>query len=74
MKRTMVRSLSDQELRPELEAGDTILFVSTSIDWVDIERQVERLGFGESYLVCATQARGSAIPTITVKPFTAAAA
>jgi hypothetical protein len=45
------RRLNDQELRPHLERGDTITFTDAVRDWVSIERQIERLGFGNDYAV-----------------------
>jgi hypothetical protein len=65
MKRILVRPVSDNELRAQLEARDTILFVGEQVSWQDIERQVERLGFGELYIVSATQARGTGAPRIS---------
>ena len=43
--------ISDQELRSHLERGDTITFSDAVKDWEQIERQVERLGFGSDYAV-----------------------
>jgi hypothetical protein len=51
MKHVYTRSLCDEELRTHLERGDTITFTDAVKDWQDIERQVERLGFGDSYAV-----------------------
>ena len=45
------RPLNDQELRSHLEHGDTITFSAALKDWQEIERQVERLGFGSDYTV-----------------------
>ena len=58
MKHTYDRPLSDDELRSHLERGDTVLFKGTPKAWQDIERQVERLGFGDDYAVSRT--RGAA--------------
>jgi hypothetical protein len=54
MERTHTKPLSDDRLRPELEAGDTVVFRGKNFTWEEIEQQVERLGFGDSYLVIAT--------------------
>jgi len=43
--------LNDQELRSHLERGDTITFSDAVKDWEQIERQVERLGFGSDYAI-----------------------
>jgi len=45
------RRLNDQELRSHLEDGDTITFSDAVKEWEEIERQVERLGFGSHYAV-----------------------
>jgi hypothetical protein len=74
MKRVVVQRLTDEELREQLQSQDTILFVGESLRWQEIERQVERLGFGELYIVSSTQGRHSVTPIITVKPAAAAAA
>ena len=51
MKHVYTRPLHDEELRTHLERGDTITFTEAVKDWQDIERQVERLGFGNDYAV-----------------------
>ena len=51
-------TLSDEELRTHLANGNTIIFQGTTCKWQNIERQVERLGFGENYLVSAVKGRG----------------
>jgi hypothetical protein len=68
MTRTCIMPLADNELRPELEARDTIFFVGGGADWLEIERQVERLGFGEVYVVSFAKARRTNICTVCVRP------
>ncbi len=51
MRHNHARALSDEELRSHLERGDTITFTDAAKDWEEIERQVERLGFGDTYAV-----------------------
>ena len=51
MRYTYARALRDEELLPHLERGDTIAFTDAVKSWQDIERQVERLGFGDNYAV-----------------------
>jgi hypothetical protein len=51
MKHIYTRPLGDEELRSHLERGDTITFTDVVKEWQDIERQVERLGFGDNYAV-----------------------
>jgi hypothetical protein len=57
--------LPDQELRAHLARRDTLLFQGLGRQWQQIEHQVERLGFGELYLVSK---RGSKPGSIKVKP------
>jgi hypothetical protein len=65
--------LADAELRPQLEAGDTLSFVGVEISLQSIERQVDRLGFGDLYIVSAMRGRQTQATRIQVKPFAAAA-
>lgn len=58
--------LSDEQLRAHLERKETVIFKGLSREWQQIERQVERLGFGESYIV--TQRKGARGGTIRVAP------
>ena len=51
--------LSDEELRPHLERGDTVIFKGTAKAWHEIERQVERIGFGDAYAVSRTRRAGA---------------
>ena len=51
--------LNDDELRPHLERGDTVVFKGSAKAWHDIERQVERLGFGDEYAVSTTRRAGA---------------
>jgi len=73
MVRTCILPLTDGELRPQLEAGDTLSFVGGEISFQTIERQVDRLGFGDLYVVSAMRGRQTAATRIQVKPFAAAA-
>ena len=57
MKHTYTQLLTDDELRPHLEAKDTILFRNITIRWQHIERQVERLGFEERCWVSFTSGK-----------------
>jgi ATP-dependent protease HslVU (ClpYQ) peptidase subunit len=68
MIRTHTTQLTDSELRSELEAWNTVLFVGGVADWVEIDRQVERLGFGELYIVGASKALNDSSFTVSVKP------
>ena len=49
MNRIYTNPLPDDDLRAELEGGDTICFMGP-IRWQEVERQVERLGFGDLYM------------------------
>jgi len=68
MKRTHSRQLTDDELRPQLEARDVIVFVGQPLATREIERQVERLGFGDLYIVSATQNPHCRESKISLKP------
>ena len=59
MKCVYTRLLSDAELRPHLERGDSVAFKGLWGKWEDVERQVERLGFGDTYTVCRTKKPGA---------------
>jgi hypothetical protein len=45
------RLLQDEELADHLLKGHTLVFKGLGQEWQQIERQVERLGFGEAYFV-----------------------
>ncbi len=68
MKRTHSAPLTDEELRPLLEARDVITLVGQPVGLEEIERQVERLGFGDLYLVSATQGLHSSVAKINLRP------
>jgi len=51
MKHVHTRLLDDDELRPLLERGDTIVFQNLGREWEKLERQVEHLGYGDTYTV-----------------------
>ena len=59
MKCVYTRLLGDEELRPHLERRDTVVFKGTANAWQEIERQVERLGFGDAYVVSRTSKAGA---------------
>jgi hypothetical protein len=70
MERTHTRVLTDAELCRELQARETICFVGLDLQWQELERQVERLGFGELYIVSAKQ-RAHEQERISLKPLQA---
>ena len=57
MEHTYTRPLSDEELRRHLDANDTVVFKDAPVRWQEIERQVERLGFGERFIVSSTKGK-----------------
>jgi hypothetical protein len=59
MKFIYDRLLSDDELRPHLERGESVSFSGIAAAWHEIERQVERLGFGDNYAVSRTRGAGA---------------
>ncbi len=61
-----MRPLTDDELRRHLDANDTVLFKDASVRWHEIERQVERLGFGERFVVSSSQ--GNRGRTCKIRP------
>ena len=73
MVRTCSMPITDAALRQQLEARDTIFFIGTDMSLQKIERQVERLGFGDLYIVSATQSRQKAATKIRVQPLATAA-
>jgi hypothetical protein len=62
------QGISDAELRSELEARDSIVFMGTDLSMQDIERQVERLGFGEDYIVSEVRSTEWSFGRIRVQP------
>ena len=60
MKCVYPRLLGDDELRSHLERGDTLVFTGSAKAWQQIERQVDRLGFGDDYAVSRTSKTGPA--------------
>jgi hypothetical protein len=68
MKAIQTQFLADDELRLQLEARESIVFSGQEIEWHDIERQVERLGFGDLYVVSATNGSPARGPRVTLRP------
>jgi hypothetical protein len=68
MERIYMQPLSDDELRPQLEAMATIMFDGQTVEWEEVDRQVERLGFGDLYIVSCTQGRSGNDAKISLKP------
>ena len=63
--------LTDEQLRAELEAKDTVVFDGTALNWQEIERQVERLGFGDTYIVSLAKSMEGRHSTINLHPMRA---
>ena len=68
MKCTHSAPLTDDELRPLLEARKVISFMGQPVGFEEIERQVGRLGFGDLYVVSATQGPHSSMVKINLRP------
>lgn len=51
IKLDVSRILRDEELAEHLRQRHTLVFKGLGKEWQEIERQVERLGFGEVYFV-----------------------
>jgi hypothetical protein len=47
--------LPDARMRLLLEQGNTLVFEGLARNWQEVEKQVERLGFGEEYLVLSAK-------------------
>jgi hypothetical protein len=73
MNQIHIRALNDDELLPQLESGDSIFFLGRRIEMQDIERQIDRLGFGERYIVSATQGPNADRVKVRLKPLREAA-
>ena len=72
MTRTFIMPITDGELKPRLRALDTLFFVGQHhVRQADIQQQVERLGFGEVYIVSATRWLHSDDSTIRAEPIAA---
>jgi hypothetical protein len=52
-RQTLGELLSDEQLRPHLESGETLLFRGKKLG--PLERQIERLGFADHYFVSMTK-------------------
>ena len=59
VKHVYTRLLTDDELTAHLDRGDSITFEGPAREWQQIERQVERLGFGDQYAVSRTRRPGA---------------
>jgi hypothetical protein len=51
MQYTYKRPLSEKELREHLRAQHKVVLRIPGVQWHEIERQVEQLGFGDLFLV-----------------------
>ena len=59
MQYTYTRALSETELLQHLRSQDELLLRAPGLRWQEVERQIERLGFGDRFFVSAlTSARG----------------
>jgi hypothetical protein len=58
-EKTFDSILSDDQMRAQLERREVFFFKRPGPNWQLIERQIERLGFGEKYFVtCISAVRG----------------
>jgi len=55
MRYEFTRQLSDEELLPHLLSQNQLVLKVPGLRWQEVERQVERLGFGESFFVAETE-------------------
>ncbi len=63
---TYTRLLSEEELRRHLEARDTVILRDCPVRWQELEREVERLGFGDLFVVSST--KGERGQTCKIRP------
>jgi hypothetical protein len=64
-KLTFSYILSDDQMRAQLESGATLQFQGLESDWQTVERQVERLGFGQRYFVSRTSGPHGGLTRVT---------
>ena len=57
MKYSYTRALSDTELSAHLRSQDQIVLRVDGLRWQDVERQVERLGFGDLFMVAMSRGK-----------------
>lgn len=50
--------IPDEQMRAHLEKQETLIFKGLTREWQDIERQVERLGFGDLFVVSQRASNG----------------
>jgi hypothetical protein len=60
--------VSDEDLVCALASRNTLRLVGGQADWREIERQVEKLGFGDLCVVAETKAGNTATPRVTITP------
>ena len=68
MQRTHIKALTDEQLRPHLEAGDIIFFLDKQLKLHEVEQQVDRLGFGDMYIVSSSRGPQGDRAKIRLKP------
>jgi len=60
--------IEDAQMLMHLERGDTLFFEDLWREWRAIERQVERLGFGERYVVAERKSKKSGTKVYPLEP------
>ena len=74
MTRTFIMPIADGDLQQRLREHDTLFFVGQPHErQEEIQEQVQRLGFGNLYIVSAVRWPHSDAATIRVEPLVAAA-
>jgi hypothetical protein len=68
MKHIHTRCLSDEELRPELQANDLIRIRAAGLSLRKIEQQLDRLGFGDLYIVSVAESKFDHASTANLSP------
>ncbi len=64
-KQRLNSMLSDDEMRLHLAQGNILVFEGLDRRWQEVEQQVERLGFGDAYLVLRAEGVRGTITKVT---------
>jgi len=64
-KKSLNFILPDDQMGAYLEADTSLVFAGLAKHWQDLERQVERLGFGEKYFVSQAKSVRGGVTRVT---------
>jgi preprotein translocase subunit YajC len=60
--------LSDEQMRLQLQEGHVLVFEGLDRRWQEVEQQVDRLGFGDEYLVLQAEGMHGKVTKVTPAP------